>query len=412
MISQVIDESKLGPLSRIGQGGQGIVFKAPNGRTKFTTSIVYKQYKAATLAQIDFSALATMPALVEDSLSFDDAERLISITAWPCAMVEASGTPTGFVMPAIPQRFFLPITTVKGVEQTPAEFQHLLNAREFVAARGIDLSDHQRYALLHEIASALTFLHHHGICVGDISPKNLLFSLIPVPAVYFVDCDTMRVNGISVLPQVETPGWEVPRGEELGTAYSDTYKLGVLALRLLAGDQDSKSADLIPPTTPYSLRRIITDTLYKEPDRRPLPPAWTYILDEVLEESEPQGPPAAPMLAAPAHPVKTSRPTLQSRPLAKAPPPHVNTPIASNPAPYRSSPVAPQPLGPTRWNDPLREAGQRLRSFFNAKSRAPVTASWGTFEVVTESIAPHRHGYTPGPVRESSVATSLDIHSR
>jgi hypothetical protein len=75
-------------------------------------------------------------------------------------------------------------------------------------------------------------LHKHGVCVGDISPKNLLFALIPHPAVYFIDCDAMRIDGVSVLRQVETPGWQVPAGEELATVYSDTYKLGLLALRL------------------------------------------------------------------------------------------------------------------------------------------------------------------------------------
>jgi eukaryotic-like serine/threonine-protein kinase len=51
----------------------------------------------------------------------------------------------------------------------------------------------------------------------------------------------MRVNGASVLPQVETPEWEVPAGEELATVQSDTYKLGLLTLRLLTGDQHTKN---------------------------------------------------------------------------------------------------------------------------------------------------------------------------
>ena len=117
-----------------------------------------------------------MPALVEESLTYAQAERLISIAAWPCALVEDAGAPTGFVMPAIPDEFFIPLTTVKGVSSTTAEFQHLLNHPSVLAARGIDIDDAQRYTLLREVASALAFLHKHGVCVGDISPKNLLFS--------------------------------------------------------------------------------------------------------------------------------------------------------------------------------------------------------------------------------------------
>ena len=82
---------------------------APNVKTKFAASMVYKEYKTQTLAEIDFTALAAMPALVEDSLSYAEAERLISIAAWPCALVEDTGAPTGFVMPAIPRGVLHPV---------------------------------------------------------------------------------------------------------------------------------------------------------------------------------------------------------------------------------------------------------------------------------------------------------------
>jgi eukaryotic-like serine/threonine-protein kinase len=221
MTAQVIDRDRLGSLSKIGQGGQGVVYQAPNVKTKFAASMVYTEYKPQTRTEIDFTALAAMPALVEQSLSYAQAERLVSVAAWPCALVEDNGTPTGFVMPAIPQEFFIALATVKGVSPSAAEFQHLLNHPSVLEARGITIDDAQRYTLLREVASALTFLHKHGVCVGDISPKNLLFSLRPHPAVYFIDCDAMRINGISELRQVETPGWETPAGEELATIYSD-----------------------------------------------------------------------------------------------------------------------------------------------------------------------------------------------
>ena len=57
MTAQVFDRSRLGTLTKVAQGGQGVVYQAPNGRTKFSASIVYKEYKAPTLAEIDFVAL-------------------------------------------------------------------------------------------------------------------------------------------------------------------------------------------------------------------------------------------------------------------------------------------------------------------------------------------------------------------
>jgi serine/threonine protein kinase len=343
MAAQVIDRGKLGVLDKIGQGGQGVVYRAPNVRTKFAASMVYKEYKAQTLALIDSTALAAMPALVEDALSYSEGERLISLAAWPCAIVHDGGALAGFVMPAIPEQFFIELTTVKGVSSTIAEFQHLLNHESVLAARGIDIDDVQRYSLLREVASGLAFLHKHGVCVGDISPKNLLFSLSPHEAVHFIDCDAMRINAVSALPQVETPGWEVRRGEELATIYSDAYKLGLLALRLVTGDQDTKNPQHLPAATPTLLRQIITDTLNSEPNKRPLPEAWSYILGHAIELAQhdklttaTQSPTITP-LTPPTVPVLRSRP---SKPSPTAPPPPRSRPPAPTPPP---SPPAPAP---------------------------------------------------------------------
>ena len=61
MTAQVIDRGKLGELTKIGQGGQGVVYGAPKVTTTFASSMVYKEYKPAVLAGIDFTALAAMP---------------------------------------------------------------------------------------------------------------------------------------------------------------------------------------------------------------------------------------------------------------------------------------------------------------------------------------------------------------
>jgi serine/threonine protein kinase len=340
---QVIPRDKLGVLTKIGQGGQGVVYRAPNVKTKFAASMVYKEYKAQARTDIDFTALAAMPALVEESLSYTQGERLISIAAWPCAIIEDAGTPTGFVMPAIPDEFFIPLTTAKGVSTSTAEFQHLLNHPSVLAARGITLDDAQRFTLLRETASALVFLHKHGVCVGDISPKNLLFSLTPQEGVYFIDCDAMRINTVSALPQVETPGWNTPSGEELATIYTDTYKLGLLALRLLTGDHDTTNPGHLPPTTPTQLRQIITDTLTNDPHRRPLPEAWTNVLGNAIEQAQHQKKTTPPVSAPPDPP---PIPIVRSRPPVgpSAPPP--SAPPSAPPA------WAPPPSTPTSSKTP------------------------------------------------------------
>lgn len=351
MTHRTITRDAQGTLTKLGQGGQGIVYRAPKVKTTFTDAMVYKEYKPQARINVNFEALSALPTLVEDTLPHHDGQGLVSIAAWPCALVETSTGPVGFVMPAIPDSFYIDLTTVKGISRTTAEFQHLLNPPSVLTARGITITDAQRYQLLREVAKALAFLHRIGVCVGDISPKNLLFSLQARPAVYFIDCDAMRVNGVSALPQMETPEWEVPAGEELATIHSDTYKLGLLALRLLAGDQHTKNVQQLPSTTPKPLRQLITDTLTNKPDRRPLPEAWTYLLGNVIEDTHDRVPaPQTPTQPKPApthnpepQPVVRSRPTAtpgKNRVAATVPP--SPTPASTQPA-TQSIPTAPAP---------------------------------------------------------------------
>ncbi len=390
---QVIQRARLGALTRIGQGGQGVVYRAPNVKTKFAAAMVYKEYKPPARVGIDFSALAAMPALVEESLSYPQAERLISIAAWPCALVEDVGQSTGFVMPAIPDEFFIPLTTVKGASTTTAEFQHLLNHPTVLAARGIDIDEVQRYSLLREFASGLAFLHKHGVCVGDISPKNLLFSLAPHEAVYFIDCDAMRINGVSALPQVETPGWQAPAGEELATIYSDAYKLGLLALRLMAGDFDTKNPQHLPSSTPGLVRQIITDTLNNQPHSRPLPEAWTYVLGNAVEQAQYR---------------KKTAPSTTAPVTTPAPPP---TPIVHSRSTSRPSappPSAPPPPPPTAYSRPpvavSAPPSQRGSSAGIIWAAVALVAAVVVAVVVISVVLAHQNN--PAPSSASATSTS------
>lgn len=319
-MTQAVLRGQMGVLDRIGQGGQGVVYRAPGVRTAFAKSMVYKEYKKATLASLDVDALKAMPDFLE-SLAYRDGAELIGMAAWPCRVVEDGGVITGFVMPAIPDEFFCDFWTSNAVapSKVMAEFQHLLNDPQIVAARlgGVGVSERQKFELLRAAASALSFLHERGVCVGDISPKNLLFSFSPVPAVYFVDCDAMRVNGVSLSHQVETPGWGVPAGEQKATVYSDRYKLGLLALRLLVGDQDVRDPARLPGAVPSWLRTVITETLTGAPEQRPVLGVWVAALDQAIPVASLQAPTAArsaPPPPPPPPPPSPPRPPAGARP--------------------------------------------------------------------------------------------------
>lgn len=102
MTHQVIDYGALGSLTKLGQGGQGVVYQSPAVKTKFAAAMVFKEYKPHARPNVNFEVLSAMTTLVEETLSYREGERLVSIAAWPCAIVENHANPVGFVMPVIP----------------------------------------------------------------------------------------------------------------------------------------------------------------------------------------------------------------------------------------------------------------------------------------------------------------------
>ena len=290
-----LDRARLGSITRLGVGGQGVVYAAPSLRMQYASALVYKEYKTLVIPDLDVSVLEAMPAYLE-TLQFADGMELLSLSAWPCRLVEEAGAVRGFVMPAIPNEFFMDLKKASGVQRGIGEFQHLLNGDSFLVRRQIPLTDRHRFELLSDVARGLAVFHRHSVAVGDLSPKNLLFSLAPHAKVFFIDCDAMRFQGRSVVPQLETPEWEVrainPR-EELGTPSSDTYKLALLALRLFAGDQSTRDLSRLPTSVPKDIRRLIAQGLDRSPSARPNPNEWTQPLQTAAANAS-TVPPALP----------------------------------------------------------------------------------------------------------------------
>lgn len=357
----------LGIGAPIGGGGQGKVYDAPAAPRQFGFAFVYKEYRPSVLADLDVGVLGAMPAYVA-ALPTSEGLELLSVAAWPCRLVESRGAVTGFVMQAIPDDFYLPAHKPQGqgTERDLGEFQHLLNRPGLIARLGIPLTDRNRYELLAEVARALDIFHRHNIAVGDLSPKNLLFSLRPYAKVYFIDCDAMRFKGRSVMKQVETPEWEVRAanpGEDVATPKSDAYKLGLLALRLLSGSQSLRKPDQLPKGRPPEIRRLIARSLSPRPEHRPRPAEWIQPLERVAKTASTK-PPPAPTPKPPAANPATGPPgvgTYPPRPAAAVP----------SPPPARS-PALPAPPTTPR----IRAAGVIAAAAFVAAAGLEITADW------------------------------------
>lgn len=316
-VHQRLNKKDLPDLAHLDTGGQGSVYSTTLQLKNPPCELVYKEYRQDIASGLDESILLSMIDYIK-TIPQRDALRIISICSWPLFLVEdgSPGRTAGFLMPRVPSKFDgLQIRTVKGPTSTIGEIQHLLNSEDQLRKRySLSLTEGLRYNLLSKVASALSTLHQRQIVVGDLSPKNLLFSLNPSCEVYFLDADAMRFQGRSALPQVETPGWSIAEAypsETLATTSSDIYKLGLLALRLLLGSQNASQNQSLPTSIPRPVRSLIQESLSRMSHNRPSLKEWMDVLQPLSTDvaAQPQTPNHAQISRSiPVAPVPLSQP--------------------------------------------------------------------------------------------------------
>ncbi len=162
---------------------------------------------------------------------------------------------------------------------------------------GQPLSDHLRHcrptlgetvSILDQTAQALGAAHDVGIVHRDVKPGNVMIT--PDGRVKVTDfgiaraIDTADITEVGqVIGTVRYMSPEQARGEEV-TPASDVYSLAVIGYEMLAGrtpfDGDSPVAialaqvqtapPALPASVPAELRSLITQSLAKQPEQRPL----------------------------------------------------------------------------------------------------------------------------------------------
>ncbi|MFF4401607.1 hypothetical protein [Streptomyces sp. NPDC001480] len=287
---------------RLGGGGQGIVYGVPDPQGKFPgQSLVYKEY----LPNVPYDEDVLYDMVCFRQL-LDPAERafLDDRLTWPTVLVYRDDTPTdprpsrnprttvtGFLMRRVGPEHELHSPVLNGVKQQAMEF--LLNDDSYSTHIGLPVDDAQRLELLLDLARTVERLHGHGVAVGDLSPKNVLFTLRGQARCLLIDCDSMRYAGKDVLAQVDTPDYEVPAPEKAtATVATDSYKFGLLAARVFSRSQDSR--DLTPlRAVSTQLANLAARARNQDPQRRPRLAEWIPVLELEHGRVKRTPPPAA-----------------------------------------------------------------------------------------------------------------------
>jgi DNA-binding helix-hairpin-helix protein with protein kinase domain len=293
----------LGSLEELGRGGEGVVY-----RCLARPGQVYKEFQSQVLAEVDESALNRLIAL---PASLDAASRqfLLTRTAWPVEKVVERGAVVGYTMPLIPGAFFVKHGVKAYPNRCECDWNKLAMRTTWLGNSNIvsdvpQVSGTHLLEVLIDLCKIVDLLHKMKLIIGDISGRNMLWSLTPAPAVMMIDNDGYRVEGARgvTLPK-QTPDWQDPYlGGADTTQQSDLYKLSLALLRGYMGSGIIKP-EQVHSNDPAVTRLLDSARRGTSASNRPRASEWLTLLTNLRQQL-----------------VLADRPVLQMPPIVTRPP--------------------------------------------------------------------------------------------
>jgi DNA-binding helix-hairpin-helix protein with protein kinase domain len=245
-------------------GGHGTVFRLAR--------------PAGTLLKLYHGGVAVLSGelgrLIDLPAGSADGAAVAALTAWPSGRVFDGGRCVGLLMPEAPARF---ATSLAGGRRL-LELQFLLYPRRAMWADLVLPTEEERRGLAAGYLRLFRVLHRNGVVVGDVSWRNLLWTLDGGPSVFAIDCDGFRLTGRppAVRP-ADTAGWADPASPPELTLDTDRYKLALLTLRVLLGNHAVRPEDV--PAKPFLRRALGPEltalaALAAGPGTRPSAESW------------------------------------------------------------------------------------------------------------------------------------------
>jgi len=309
----------------VAEGGEGRVFEVePSslagpaldaGAVATGGRLVYKQlHQPRPLREV--ACIVEVPSVLaagDEGL----AARARSSAAWPTAAVVGDDreVAVGTLMPRAPESFWLRhrdgrsrLATLSYLAGDPDRIALAYGAH--VPAPGAPERVAVVYALCRLLEAWQASSGRAGVVHGDLSARNVLWSLVPSPCVFVLDCDGAIVGAGGTAgegPQCRqlratTPNWDDPAlpAGSMPTEASDRYSLGLVFLRVVGAAhfplqvrQRSGGKVSVDLELPRSWRRLPDmPRLWELCERslsvaragdRPGPGEWARTLEELLD---------------------------------------------------------------------------------------------------------------------------------
>lgn len=290
----------------LAEGGEGRVFELP-----LQPHLVYKAYRRRVVAE-HLRDLVAWPSGIDGAMR----PRITAAAAWPAGVVwRDAESACGLLLPRAPRRFAVRhkdgTTRLASLSYLTADPAHR------AVAYGLDLPEEgspDRLGLVLALARLLEAFESGPAMVGhgDLSAKNVLWSLQRGPEVFVIDCDNSeqftpagQARGSSLRRRAMTPNWEdpsVPPGAN-PTLASDRYSLALIFLRVVGAANfplQARQREEPCVSVEFALPRHLLSTPALEPGApvwqlcrrglsvlapqdRPRPSDWVFELEQILD---------------------------------------------------------------------------------------------------------------------------------
>jgi hypothetical protein len=269
---------KLSALGGIGQvlsvGGQGSVYELPARPAE-----LLKRYHSHV--RVDVNGLE---ALVQwrATLSPRDLGIINRSTAWPVEVVNCEDGTSGFIMPRAPAEYWH--TLENDTLPRDLSWAFMVDSARFVGLK--PASPPAAVAVIHKLMIVFDVLHRNGICYGDLSATNVLWSGGSRPDIFVLDCDAAWIAGQPrALKDAQTMLWKCP-WQGVQARERDEYKLALAFLRLFfryEGPIDSTTRNIQLPAYPPVTREAaeLLAAGLREVTNRPAASDWFEALHKL-----------------------------------------------------------------------------------------------------------------------------------